>query len=115
MDTKIHSMLPLYISMYLNSPQSYNGIDSVVLLESFFCGFWALNLSYVVCEIGQRFSNAFTDLYDTICQLELYLYPTEVQQMFILIISYAQKPVDIAFFGSSACNRRQFRKVQSLM
>lgn len=101
-----------FFPIYLNSLQSSNEIDSIVLLESLLCAIWGIILVFITCEISQRFSNTFTDLYETVCQLEWYLYPVEVQQIFVLLILYAQKPCEIPFFGSYACSREQFKRVK---
>lgn len=66
---------------------------------------------FVVCECVQRVTNSYSALTDTINQFDWYLYPIEIQHLLVPIIMYAQKPVEIAFFGSITCNREQFSKV----
>lgn len=80
-------------------------------LESVALGLCALALIFAVCECAQRFTNAFSDIADEFGQLHWYSYPVEVQQLLVPIIMYLQKPVGLVFFGSIACSREQFRKV----
>lgn len=88
--------------------------DSVMLLELIFCGIWALNFIFVVCELGQRGSDICNSFEEEIIQLDWYLYPIEIQQMLIPLIIYAQKSINIEFFGSLSCSRVQFKKVSWL-
>lgn len=76
-----------------------------------FHGLWVLAMVFAVCECAQRMTNAFGDINDTIVQLHWYLYPIEIQRLIVQFVMYAQKPVEIAFFGSIQCSRERFRKV----
>lgn len=82
-----------------------------MVFGSVFFGFWALVVVFGICEGVQRLTNAFGDINDTILQLHWYLYPMEIQRLIVPISMYAQKPVEIAFFGRIQCSRQQFRKV----
>lgn len=64
-----------------------------------------------VCEAGQKFSDAFSQNDDVLGQLQWYLMPIEIQKMLPPVIINTQKPIDIKFFGTMACNREQFKKV----
>lgn len=86
----------------------YSETDSVVLLRSFLCGFFAVIMMLMVCEAGQRCNKTFNDICESYYQVEWNMYPIEVQKMFILIIPFAQKPTEFKFFGSSSCSREQF-------
>lgn len=88
-----------------------SNIDSVMLLESIFYGIWALNLVFIVCEMGQRASNNWSSFEEEVIQLHWYLYPIKIQRMLIPLMLYAQKPVVFEFFGKFSCSREQFKKV----
>lgn len=82
-----------------------------MLFESIFYCFWAINSNFAACELGQKFSNAFSDIDNSIGQLDWYLFPFEIQKMLPMIMSYAQQSLVVQFFGSLACSREQFKKV----
>lgn len=107
-----HRLLLLIFFKHFNYLQTNSETDSAVLLQSILCIVGSLQMLFVACEVGQRSSNEFNGIYDSICQLEWHLYPIEVQKMFVLIMMYTQEPLEIAFFGSSTCSRDQFKKVQ---
>lgn len=84
----------------------------MILLESIFFGFWALNLVLIICELGQRSSDTCSSYEEElITKLDWYLYPLEMQRMMIPMIIYSKKPVEFKFFGSLSCSREQFKKV----
>lgn len=91
--------------------QSHNEDNTVLLLEAMFYGIWAVNLVLAVCELGQRFSNSFSEIDDRIGKLDWYLLPIEVKRMLPTIILYAEQPLIVTFFGSMSCCREQFKKV----
>ena len=78
-----------------------------------FLGIMALNLVFVTCEIGQRVSNNCCGIEEEMVQLDWYLYPIKIQRMFIPMMIYVQKPVEIEFFGSFSCSREQFKQVRN--
>ena len=86
-------------------------MGSIMLLEWIFYSVWILNFVFAACELGQRFSNAFCDIDDSIFQLDWYLLPFELQKTLPIIVNYAQQPLVVQFFGSYSCSRNQFKKV----
>lgn len=82
-----------------------------MLFEAVFCGFWAIALVYIVCEFGQRFSDAFSNFNDALGQFHWYLLPIDVQRMLAIIIINAQQSVVVTCFGSISCERETFKKV----
>lgn len=81
------------------------------LLQAIFYSVCAVNLVFVVCEVGQRFSNAFEELDVLISQTNWYLFPYKVQRMLPMIIVNAQQPIGIKCFGSVFCERGTFQQV----
>ena len=82
-----------------------------MLFESIFCGFWALNLVYAVCEFPQRICDEYNGINATLCQIDWHLAPIEIQRMLLIIFLYTQQPLEIQFFGSFSCSREQFKRV----
>lgn len=83
----------------------------VLLIVSIMCCFAAFILISFACEIGQRFTNAFSDVDDVLGQLKWYLLPIEVQRILPIAIMYSQEPLLVKFFGNMSCSREQFKKV----
>lgn len=65
----------------------------VVLLGSFFIGFWVLFFIFATCEIGERMYQNSHDVEAKIIQLDWYKYPYEVQRMMPIFIMNAQKGI----------------------
>lgn len=68
---------------------------------------------FVACEVGQRLSNAYSEIADVFDQLNWYLLPIEVRRILPTIILYVQQPIEIMFFGSLSLNRAQFKRVSN--
>ena len=86
-----------------------------MLLQSIVVGLLSMTMVFFACEIGQRATNAYSDIEDEIIQLDWYLYPIEIQRKLVPLLIYIQKPVQIEFFGSVSCSRMQFKKVKYMI
>lgn len=73
---------------------------------------WALILTYLPCEFGERLSNGVVEISESIAQFNWYLFPFEVRKILPIILLGVQQPVEIRFFGSVACTRDSFEKVR---
>lgn len=87
----------------------HENVMPVLLLFS--CGYFALGLVLIACELGQRMADAFEKLHNTIDQWDWYLFPLEIKRILIMVIAIAQKPVSVECFGSIACTRETFKDV----
>lgn len=65
----------------------------------------------MICELGQRISNAFEEIDDVIAQYNWYLFPDKLKRMLPIILMNTQDRVAFECFGSIACSREAFRKV----
>lgn len=81
------------------------------VLVTIVSGINGLSLVLVICEFGQRMSDAFEAIEYTIDQFDWYLFPIEFKRMLPIIIANAQQPVKLECFGSISCSREVFRKV----
>lgn len=99
---------PLKFIIHLNFKSNNNlealFISIVELLATF-------TLLFVPCELFGQLSSKFDDINDRINRFNWYLFPLEMQRMLPLIMINAQQPVDFGCFGSFACNRDTFKKV----
>lgn len=75
---------------------------------------YAFGVLFSACEHCQRLNCAFNECNDMIVQFEWYSLSAEVQRMLPFIIHYAQQPVDVKCFDSTACDRETFKSVSSI-
>lgn len=79
----------------------------MIVLETFY----AFGAIFIDCELSQRVNLAFDECSEIINQFDWYLFPGELQRMLPIILNYAQQPVEIKCFGSTACNRATLKYV----
>lgn len=65
----------------------------------------------MVCEFGQRVTNAFESIEYTLQTLDWYSFPLAMQQNLLIIWAFTQKPIAFTCFGSISCNRKCFKQV----
>lgn len=83
----------------------------LVLFESVSLSIGALLLVLLACEVGQRFTNAFSEVDDDLIHLDFYLLPEKDQRVLPMLITYSQQPLIAEFFGSLSVTRNQFKRV----
>lgn len=83
---------------------------AVLLLTIFYAGY-AFGVVFIICELGQRLTDAFEEINDEIDRFEWYLFPSEIQRMLPTIMISAQQPVVLECFGSIAGSRETFKRV----
>ena len=72
-----------------------------------------LILLFIACELAGLVSNEFQNINDLIDQFDWYLFPLEMKKILPFIMLNAQQSVDFECFGSLACNRETFKKVNN--
>lgn len=70
---------------------------------------------FIACELCQRVNLAFSECNDITDQFEWYLFPAEAQRLLPMIIYFAQQPVDVKCYGSTACDRETFKSVSMVI
>lgn len=91
-------------------------MHSILLLDTIvYYTFLAFGSVVIICEMGQRLSNAFDEIGELMWQLEWYLYSNEIQKMLPTILVAVRKPIAIEFFGSLSCSREFMKKVISFI
>lgn len=73
----------------------------------------AFSAAFLFCDVGQRLSNSFEQVIDTINEFDWYLFPTKVQRMLPTLMIVAQQPVEIIVIGSISSNRYTFENVRT--
>lgn len=77
----------------------------MILSKAIFYGFWVCGLVFLVCEVGQRFSEKCDEVNDAFDQLNWYLFPHKVKRMFPTILTNIQQPVLIKCFVFIFCKK----------
>ena len=86
--------------------------DTVILLVMSIFASYAFGMAFVVCEFGQRLTDAFNEINDSIETFDWYLFPLELQQMLSIILMVTQQPVELKCFGSISSARENSKKVR---
>lgn len=82
------------------------------LLARFCCALFCIFVfTFVICELGQRFSIKFEKINIHSKQLKWYLFPCNTQKMVLIISIITQNPIELDIFGSISCNRITFKMV----
>lgn len=72
---------------------------------------WSFALIFIICEFGEKVSQAFEEIEYKFGQFDWYLFPSNICKMLPIFISIANKPVSPAVFGSISCCREAFKNV----
>lgn len=81
------------------------------MMIMFTCGILALVTVLIVCELGQRMSDAFDGIDFTTEQFDWYSFPINIKRMLPTIMAIVQQPAELECFGSITATREVFRKV----
>ena len=83
----------------------------LILLAIIVYASYAFGVVLIICELGQRLTNAFEEICDTIENFDWYLFPLEIQQILPILLVGTQEPVVLECFGSISGTRDTFKKV----
>lgn len=87
----------------------------LVLFVAMFYASYAFGIILIICELGQRLTDAFGRIADEIENLAWYEFPREIQRMLLIILIRSQRPVELQCFGSISGTRETFKKVSQTM
>lgn len=86
----------------------FNPFNVISLVFLVFCSFVSI---FIVCELGERFSNMFKMFNDELWASNWYEFPIPIRRMFVMVLAEAQQTVVIEGFASTLCARVSFKKV----
>lgn len=72
---------------------------------------WSSSLTFIPCELSERICLAFENVYETIIELDWYVFPIGMQKMLSIVLIISQDPIALRCFGSIYCGREVFKKV----
>lgn len=75
--------------------------------------FLSLVCIYFLFNSGENVTNQFETFNHELYQSDWYLFPDEMQKMFVIFMSYSQRPVTIQGYGHNLaqCSRETFKEV----
>ena len=71
----------------------------------------AIMLMFVICELGQRVSNAFDEIGDEFDKFNWYRFPNEINRLLPMLMAETQESVTLEVFGSLTCCRIVLKSV----
>lgn len=83
----------------------------LTLIEMAIEVFYSFCLVFIMCELGERLIHACNAIDDVISQLDWYLFPSNIQKVWPIIIVNSQKPICIPIFGRMNTSREAFQRV----
>ena len=72
---------------------------------------WSFGLVWIFCNLCEKLSTAFDEVYHVIDQLDWYMYPSEMAKILPIVFVNAQRRVVVECFGSIPCSLGTFKKV----
>lgn len=72
---------------------------------------YAFGVVLIICELGQRLTNAFDVIGDTIGDFNWYLFPFDIKKLLPNLLMAAQQRVVLECFGSISGTRETFKYV----
>lgn len=74
---------------------------------------YAFGPVFLVCELAQRLTNGFDEIFDEIVVFKWYLFPLKMQKLLPIMLIGTQEKVVLDCFGSIAVVRDTFKSVSS--
>lgn len=68
-------------------------------------------LLYLLCNYGERVTEAYSDLNEQVYEQNWYLCPSKLQLNFVLVLMTAQRPVYLEGFTGITCSLETYKKV----
>lgn len=72
---------------------------------------YGFGIIIIICEFGQRMTNAFEQIDNKTGKFKWYLFPRKLQRMLLIILIKTQQPVELRCFGSVSATRENSKKV----
>lgn len=72
---------------------------------------WAFFIIFGFCILGEMVTNRFDTFYETLCNTDWYLFPTELKRTLVTFMTIVQKSATIRGSGNIVCKLAAFKKV----
>lgn len=92
--------------------QSKNPLEIVFVVAVVSEMFWSFAFILFFCEFGEMVTSKFDWYHEELCKCNWYLFPMEIQPLYLMFITNTQLPAHIRCFGNILCIRDSFKKVR---
>lgn len=99
---------------FLCNHQTDHVLNTVELLIISLITFHGFIEIFLYCVLGQMVTDQFENYNQSLGQSNWYLFPIEMQKVYILVMANAQEPSLIRGFGNIECTRETLKKVSKL-
>ena len=72
---------------------------------------WTFTTIFFVCELGEKVTHQFNLFNEEICNCDWFLFPIEIQRIFLIVLLGAQQPAVIQGYANTTCTRDTFKNV----
>lgn len=72
---------------------------------------WSFILVFITCEFSEMVTERFECFNDAIDQCDWYLFPHDIQRMFLIVLANTQQSIFLQSFGNIPCSRDSFKRV----
>lgn len=69
---------------------------------------------FIYCYFGDKVTSQFSSICDTLCSINWYLLPLNIQKTLPMVVFAAERFVYLKGFGSTSCTRETFKRVLSI-
>ena len=99
----------IFLSFKSEDNPNYDEVSNTILNT-----FWVFLSIFFYCELGQTMADQFSCFDDELYQCDWYLFPIEVQQMLVILMSGTQMPMTVKGYANIVCTRESFKNVIQL-
>lgn len=105
----IYKFIYIQLNSFFFDFQSKPEINFVPLTLAIVDAFDYYAVVFVICELSQRITNKYEEIFKLTDQLNWYLFSNGIKKMIPTTLIMLQQPVEIKCFGSFSSNRESFK------
>lgn len=102
------TFIVMFFSKFLQSDSNSNLTETINPVIGVF---WMYSTLFLYCETGERVTHQFNQFSEKLCYSDWYLFPLEMQRMFIIMLCGTQEPTIIQGYANTVCTRDAFKLV----
>lgn len=73
---------------------------------------WTFATVFAICELGENVTHRFNVFDEKLDDSDWFLYPIEMQRLFLIFLSGSQQPTIIQGYANTVCTRVAFKNVR---
>lgn len=92
--------------------QNANLVEMTFFVAAIAEVFWSFAFIFFICECGEGVTSQFNNFDDKLCECKWYLFPMDMQKLYLIFMINTQQPTHISCYGNILCVREMFKKVR---